>query len=59
MHKVLVKRLAFVSENLAVDTRACPVPNRSIYDNLHPMQYIVDRVVKKPDMSGVLINLNQ
>lgn len=44
--KMLTKSLAFVVVELLGNAQTCIISSRSTHDNIHSMQYIIDRVGK-------------
>lgn len=42
--KILTRKLPFLLENLVGDVKTCEIPTSSIHDNLHLIQYIIQKV---------------
>lgn len=56
---VLAKTLMLVVGSLEREAQTCTTLNASIHDNLHLMEYIIEKAETEAGFGGALINLDQ
>lgn len=55
--KAQAERWAFVNERLVNKVQIYAMPRRNIHQNRHLLCYMVNRIIKEPEIDGALSNL--